>query len=374
MLKSRLTYAAVMLVLVIFIFLRDDQMTYQAFYAALILPIFSFIMGYVSSKTITIKEVLSDEFVMKNETTEYKVQIHNGGFLPCFFAYMRFDFDQVGLETDVSEIYLAIKPFAHFESKVKISGKYRGIYEVNFSEFVTYDFLGLFKFKSKHPSKLKLTIAPQLMKRSEQTPDVIQQGEMTAKRFMKGQDPTFSVELRAYQLTDHYKQIHWKATAKRNTLISKNPEDIEQLTTVFFVDNLRLPKAIEPMLAREDQLIDRVVSVMSHCHQLGHRMFLQALNHESTTFTTDLTRLYHELAVLPFGQFGEIHDVLNGYLNGSKVSENVFLFTQVIDDALLLALQAFKFLGMNVTVFLFGTGTRAHLKTLESLNIHYICT
>jgi len=374
MLKNRLSFGAVVLVLIIFVFLRDSPMTYTAFYAILILPLISFVMGYFSKNKITLSESLSREFITKNEKTEYKVRIHNRGFLPCIFACVYFDFSQIGLETDTTHTYLSIGPKNDFEATVQISGKYRGVYEIMPTDVVIYDFLGIFKFKAKYQSVLKLTIAPEMISIPELTSMITQQGETIIKRHMQGQDHTISAELREYQLTDTYKQIHWKATAKRNELISKNPQEIEQLATVFFVDNLRVPKDILKMLALEDKFISMVISAMSHCYQLGHRMSMQALNQGSVEFTTNFTRLYHDVATLPFGEFGDIHYVLNDYLNSGHVLENILLFTQELDEELILALQGFKFLGSHVTVFLFGTATKGHLRKLESLDIQCIQT
>ena len=372
MLRNRLTYGAVVLVLFIFIFLHDASMTYVAFYAALILPVISFIMGYFSEMMVSVSEALTHEFVTKNEVTEYKVRIHNSGFLPCFFAYIHVESERIGLKADVSEIYFAIKPFSSFETTIKLSGKYRGVYEMDVIKLNTYDFLGIFKFKAKYKSALKLTIAPQIIHIPALSSEITQQGETIIKRHIRGKDHSISAELRAYQQTDSYKQIHWKATAKKNELISKNPQEIEQLASVFFVDNLRIPKPIDIMLAQEDKMMDTVVSVMNHTNQLGHRMILQSLTQKNQEFTNDFTKLYHDVALLPFGYFGKIHHVLNEYLSTGNMLENILLFTQAIDENLLNSLQNFRFLGSNVTVFLFGTATKGQLRKLEALDIHYV--
>lgn len=376
MLKNRLSYGAVVLVLLVFVFINDSAMTYTAFYAALILPIVSFVMGCFSKRKITLSETLSHAFTMKNEKVEYKVKIHNAGFLPCFLAYIRFDFDKIGLDAALTEAYVSIKSFDHSEIDLQISGKYRGIYPIGLSEWVTYDFLGIFKFKYRYESSLALTIAPEITDLPEITSEITQLGETVVKRYMRGQDHTISAELRAYQMTDHYKQIHWKATAKRNELISKNPQEIEQLSTIFFIDNLRIPTSIEQMLAREDKFMCTLITVLSHCHELGYRILMHDLNEKNmsltTAFTTNFTRLYHDVATMPFGEFGKIHHLLNDYLNNGHALENIFLFTQSIHTELITSLRGFKLLGSHVTVFSFGKVTETNLKKLESSDIHCI--
>ena len=378
--KNRLIYGAVVFVLFIFITLRYSNMTYAAFYAALILPVLSFILGWLSKRKIDISEKLSQNFVTKKEEVEYKVEIKNRGFLPCFFACLQFDIQNIGLDADVTEEYFSIKSFGSYEAIVKMSGKYRGIYEVGIETAIIYDFLGIFKFKLDHTKGLRLTIAPQIMKIPELQLEAIHEGEAIMKRHIQGKDYSMISELREYQPTDTYKQIHWKATAKRNELISKDPQEIEQLATVFFVNNQRKLNDLEKALEREDKMMDVVVSAMSHCHYLGHRMALQSLrpkylstmSSRYTEFTTDFTRLYHDASILLFGDFGNFNHLLNECLSFGNTLENVFIFTQNVDEDLISSLQPFKLLGSKITLFLFGVVTKGMARKLESLEIHCI--
>jgi len=356
-------------------------MTYAAFYAALILPIISFILAWLARKKIIISEYLSHSFITKKEIVEYKVNIQNRGFLPCFFACLYFDLQDIGLNSDVTEVYFSIKSFGSYDSIIKISGKYRGIYDVGIKNAVIYDFLGIFKFKLNYKKELRLTIAPQIIKIPDLELEAIQEGEATVKRYLQGKDYSMISELREYQPTDTYKQIHWKATAKRDELISKDPQEIDQLATVFFVNNERkLKTTLENALEKEDKMMDVVVSAMSHCYHLGHRMALQTLKpkylHTIGTkypeFTTDFTRLYHEASVLLFGDYGDFNHLLNESLSFGDTLENVFIFTQKVDNNLISSLQPFKLLGSKITLFIFGSVSKNNTRKLEALEIRCI--
>jgi len=373
--KNRFIYGAVVLVLFIFISLRYSSMTYAAFYAALILPVISFILAWLAKKKITISEKLSHSFITKKETVEYKVKIQNRGFLPCFFACLYFDLQHIGLDADITEEYFAIKSFGNYDSVINISGKYRGIYDLGIENALIYDFLGIFKFKLNYKKALRLTIAPQIIKIPDLELEAISEGEVTVKRYLQGKDYSMISELREYQPTDTYKQIHWKATAKRDELISKDPQEIDQLATMFFVNNERKQqKTLEQALAKEDQMMDVVVSAMSHCYHFGHRMALQTMEPITISatypeFTTDFTRLYHEASILLFGDYGDFNHLLNESLSFGDTLENVFIFTQRVDRNLLSSLQPFKLLGSKITLFIFGVVTRDVTRKLESLEI-----
>ena len=378
MLKNRLTYGSVVFILFIFISLRYSSMTYAAFYAALIIPAISFILMRFLKNKIDISEKLTHNFVTKKDMTEYKVKIQNRSFLPCSFAHLHFSLRDIGLDVDVDEEYFSIKPFGSYETSVKISGKYRGIYEIGVTDLIIYDFLGIFRIKLAYNNELKLTIAPQVIEIPElRQIEAVLQGETIVKRHIQGNDYSMISELREYQPTDTYKQIHWKATAKRSELISKNPQEIEQLATVFFVNNKRKLKTLQGALEREDKMMDIVVSTMSHCYQLGHRMALQTLkpkysgtiNRRDKEFTTDFMGLYHDASILPFGEFGDFCHLLNEYLSFGNTPQNVFIFTQTVDGNLISSFGAFKLLGSKITLFLFGTLSRETMRKLESLDV-----
>ena len=378
--RNRLIYGAVVLVLFTFITLRYSSMTYAAFYAALILPFISFILAWLAKQKINISENLNHNFITKKERVEYKVKIQNRGFIPCFFACLHFDLQHIGLDSDVTEEYFSLKSFGSYDSIVKISGKYRGIYDVGIENAVIYDFLGIFKFKLNYKRELRLTIAPQIIKIPDLELEAISEGEATVKRYLQGKDYSMISELREYQPTDTYKQIHWKATAKRDELISKDPQETDQLATAFFVNNERKQKTLASALAKEDKIMDVVVSAMSHCYHLGHRMALQSLTpkylrtHRTgyPEFTTDFTRLYHEASILLFGDYGDFNHLLTESLSFGDTLENVFIFTQRVDRNLLSSLQPFKLLDSKITLFIFGVVTRDITHKLESLEIRCI--
>jgi len=375
--KNWLIYGIVVIILFAFIYVRDSAMTYTAFYAALILPIFSYGLALVSKKKIVFVETLGTSFLAKNEQTEYKVEIHNRGFLPCFFAKINFDLQHMGLDSDSGVMYFSLGARERSTLTTKISGQYRGLYEVGVGEIVIYDFLGLFKVRPHYSSQVRLTIMPRIVQMNELHIDANDDGETTTKRHLPGADLSIATDLREYLPTDSSRQIHWKATAKKGELISKNPQEIEQPQAVFFVDNRRIQKSLMRMLEQEDKLIDAVVSVMSHCYNAGHRISLQTLQakflrNKLTTereFTSDFTRLYQEVAALPFGEFGDLTQLLSDYYRFGNNFDNLYLFTQDIDAEAALLIQEIRGAGSQVTLFLYGQVTDGMRRKLESIGV-----
>ena len=375
--KNWFIYGIIVIILSAFIYVRDAAMTYAAFYAALILPIFSYILVQLSKKKITFVETLGTTFVAKNEQTQYKVEIHNRGVLPCFFAKINFDLQHLGLDSDTGMVYFSLGAREQVTLSANISGQYRGIYEVGVQDVVIYDFLGLFKVRPQYASQARLTIMPRVMPMHDLTVDTNDDGETTTKRHLPGADLNVATDLREYLPTDSSRQIHWKATAKKGELISKNPQEIEQPQAVFFVDNRRIQKSVLRTLEQEDKLIDAVVSVMSHCYNAGYRMSLQTLQaqflqnklNDTREFSSDFTRLYQEVAVLPFGEFGNLAQLLSGYYRFGNNFDHLYLFTQEVDAEAIEKIQEIRTTGSEVTMFIYGSLTDGMRRKLESLGV-----
>ena len=380
--KNWFIYGIVLVILFGFIYLRDSSVTYRAFYAALILPLFSYGLAVLTKRNIRFTETLSTNFIAKHEKIEYQVQIQNHGFLPCFLIQIKMDLKHLGLDSSLGDVYLNLAPWRGRTITAQISGAYRGIYEVGCGEVVLYDFLGLFKVRPKYASQIRLTIAPRIIALPDLMMEMNSDGETTTRRNLPGTDLSVATELRDYLPTDSYRQIHWKATAKKGKLISKNPQEVIQPQSVFLIDNRRLPKSLIKMLITEDQLIDTAVSVISHCHNLGHQLavqtlrakFLQSASEHSLAFTTDFNRLYHEVAALPFGEFGELTHMLAECCHSGTDLDNIFVFTQDVNDDVLEAIQNLRMLNNQVTLFMFGTLTKGTQRRLEMIGVEVVFT
>lgn len=378
--KNWFVYGIVVIILFVFIYIRDSTMTYVAFYAVLIMPIFSYLMLQLLKNKIQFTESLSMEFVAKNEQTNYKVEIQNRGVLPCFFAMLNFNLQHLGLDSNLDVVYFSLKRKANQTFTAQISGQYRGVYEVGVREVVVYDFLGLFKARPRYTPQVRLIIAPHVQEMVELLTAANVEGETTTRRHLPGADLSIATELRQYLPTDSYRQIHWKATAKKGELISKNPQEIEQPRTTFLVDNRRIIKALSLMLEREDKLIDTVASAMAHCFAAGHQLslqffqaqFLRSDNWSGYEFTADFTRLYHEVCALPFGEFGDLARLLADYLNSNNNCDNLYVFTQEITTEALAVLQEIRVTDVEVTLFLFGRATDGMRLKLAAIGVECI--
>ena len=369
MLRNRLTYGLVIVVMFLFVYLFEDRITYMGLYAVLLFPVLSFLLAVISKRRFVVKERLSADFIAKGQGVSYIITVENAHFWPCTLVGVQFVGDEIGLKVDEKEKYFAIPSFGKKEIEFKMSGNYRGAYEVGIEEVILYDFLGLFKFKQKHNLKSTLTITPRILSIVRLHLESVSQDEVVSKKHMQGEDYSIISELRKYQPTDGYKKVHWKASAKRNELISKNYQEAERCIASFYVNNIIRDGAREENLAIEDKMMEAVVSVMHYCYRFGHPISLHYLGGGSMDFTTDFPYVYKEASGLPFRSEGSFRTLLEDYLKTSKETMNILVFSYKVNESLISTLHSLKMAGNYVLLFMFATKNGEEIRKLELMGI-----
>lgn len=376
MTKNRITYGIVFVVLLLFLFVHESRMTYTAVYATLILPLLSFALALFSRHRFIISEKIRNDFITKGEVTTFTGVIKNSFFLPCASAYIDFSADTIGLSTDSKGTHIRIKAFGSKKLEFKITGVYRGVYNIGISSITIYDFLGLFRFKQAHTKKIMLVVTPRVLPISTLSLDSAVQDAILSKNYKQGEDYNIISELRKYQPTDGYKKVHWKASAKRNELISKNFQETERCTTMFFINNSKLLTksydAKRRAFISEDALMEAVVSVMFHCHGFGHPISLQYLGNSNEHFSTDFNHLYKEASMISFDTKEIFEAILDSYIRQNKDPMNLYIFTQKMNENILANLKLLSLSGNNVVLFLFNKVKSNIIGELEALNINCV--
>ena len=367
MAKNRLIFSMVLIAMLTLLFLQESPMTYFALYATLILPLLSLALTLVSrlrTNYFTISETLEPNYVPKGEEVLYKIRVTNNSFLPYIGAKIRFQPESPALTVDCPAQYFSVRPKSSHDILFPISAKFRGNYEIGVKSITLYDFLGLFRFKQKLGEKRIFTVVPRIYPISFLPLDSTSKESVSAKHYIQDEDYGTVSDLRQYQLTDSHKRIHWKASAKKNELISKNFEEMEQNSVVLCIDTT------ETSLALEDAMMEALVSAMAYCNQQGCPITLLYSGSKDAGFSTNFHQLYTEAANIRF----QASEVFDDYFNLStfphKESMNLILFVQHVTEGLLFFVQSFRQLGNQVILFYPQDQVEAeHMKRLRDYNV-----
>ena len=350
MARNRILYGTVVLVLLLFVFLRAEAaMAYLALYAVLLAPLFSLATAHLAKRRIAVSQRLGADAVAKGETVPYIATIQNQSWFPLFAARIRLVVDR-GLNSDYNEALFSIRPRRSEEITFHIYTSYRGRYQVGIADLSFYDSLGLFHLRQKPPTALRLTVTPRIWPIAS-LPLYATIGDMAqAEVYKKGEDYSTISDLRKYNPTDGHKKIHWKASAKRSELISKSFEAPQRQSAVFLIDNSAIPLPPEAALSFEDSMMEALVSAMSCASGQGYHISLRAPGHPDTDFTENFSELYQRSVDLTFGSFGDFGDCLNRYVTGQTEPLNLILIVQKLDARICGALEALQTKGSHVIV------------------------
>ncbi|MCL2842155.1 MAG: DUF58 domain-containing protein [Oscillospiraceae bacterium] len=374
MAKNWLVYGMVVFTLLIFIFLRPLPMTYWALYAVLLAPLVSLFFALVSSLQsrkhgFAMTAALDSSQVEKGQLARYTLTIQNHSIFPHFCVRVCFQVEQAALFVDCRESSLFVPARKCASATVSVRSNYRGNYAIGPDAIFLYDCLGLFRWKKRLPPPRPLCVVPWIYPISALPLDTGHRGEAAATNQIPQADYSEISDLRQYRPSDSFRNIHWKASAKRGELISKHFQDTGAHTVFLCIDNSVMQGSDEAALVLEDQMMDALVSVMAHCTERGYRTVLHHMGAHNPAPVADFHRLFQTAAHLDFDGSGNFDGYLLSFLHTYRTCANLILLLQELTPATVSALQSYGARGQHVLVFSFGEVETAHMKQLQQAGV-----
>ncbi|MCL1996269.1 MAG: DUF58 domain-containing protein [Defluviitaleaceae bacterium] len=370
MLRNRLAYGMTVIVLMLLVFVYEHTMTYMALYAVLLLPLLSFVLTIATRKNFTVTESLSQNSVLKGQTISYLFDVKNNSFLPCTSVQVCFSDKTAAIETEFVDKFFSIMPFKNYQVTFDLTAKYRGTYEIGVGSIILYDFLGLFSFKQLHEEKITLNVLPSIVSLGALPLDSSNQGNNMSKNFNQDEDYSVISDLRKYHPSDGYKKIHWKMSARKNELVSKNFQGTHKNSVTVLLDNSVTNLPPEQKMPLEDSIMEACVSVLNYVHNNMYTMSLYYMSGPEQGEEGDFDYLYHIASKLQFVDTS-FQDFFYNYSKMQVDTDNLVVFVQSITDNVFSTLQALTMFGNNVILFYFqeeDTEKIAYLRELKRLS------
>jgi len=351
-------------------------MTYVAFYAALILPVVSLVSTLVLRGKFLIAQELSASEVAKGEALRYVFTLRNNSFLLCTNVQVLFDADNTALDVDMNGKHFPILPYKSRSFSFDIGTRYRGVYNVGVNSITIYDFLGLFRFRQPHTQKLEFVVNPAVRPLPSLPISSAALDAAEVHNFLQDENYSVISDLRKYQPTDGYKKIHWKLSAKKGELISKNFQATRQTSIALIIENSYITGARDAALVLEDSMVEALVSVMAYVSGQGHPLELYYMGTETGDAESgSFDYLYKLAAELRFGEFGRFDDFFSNIVSKHADASSAVLFVQDITDGSAAAVKTMLMFGCNVIVLVFSDNEpslRRGIAQLEELGAQCI--
>lgn len=330
MIKNRIVYLSTLIVLMALILIYEDTVTYVAFYTAVILPFISLFISIISKRNFSIQEQIIEPEIIKGNKTSYYVTIKNNSYLPQTSINVKF-FETPYINLTNTEHFFSLNARKKYETSFEIEAEYVGLYELGIEKIVLYDFLGLFSFKQKHGKRLCLTVLPRILEVDEVSLKTVTEGIEQNRDLRAEEDYTIISDLRKYNISDGYKKIHWKASAKRNELISKNFGTSKKNSVTLILDTTKTS------IQEDDEILETFVSILNYVSKNGFDIVVSYLN--VPRLAGDFSFLYKQISKIKFDEESNFLLYLKDFIKMQIETDNLIIITKTLTDDLIIEVQ-----------------------------------
>lgn len=236
--------------------------SYSLFWTMTLLPVLSFlylllvyaqfrVYQEIENRTIVCKQPMPYYFILPNETffsfAGLSIRLFSG------FSYV----------LDIPEdVEYELLPGDNYTYHTKLVCKYRGEYEVGVKEIILTDFFRLFRLKYKVRGTIKALVYPRIIHKQEleSIKDIVNMSFQNTPVYQTEPD----VVTREYIAGDAMKYIHWKASAKEQSLRTRNLVGERKQELLMIYDTRRYSMKEKDYIPLENQILETILALGYH--------------------------------------------------------------------------------------------------------------
>ncbi len=236
--------------------------SYGFFFALTIVPVVAFFYVLAVLFSFRIYQEIGSREVVCGQKTDYYFVLQNN--VPFAFAGLRVVFFPENFEIEGVKPHkeYELLPGDRFSFETKMFCKYRGEYDVGVSAVVITDFFGLIHFRYRLPSTVKAIVLPRIIQM-----DMLHclreiEAPMHRDR-LQGQEVMDSV-VRDYTRGDSMRAIHWKASAKTQTLKVRNYYDETKQGVTLYCERKKFYSEQKEFLPLENKMLETLLALTAY--------------------------------------------------------------------------------------------------------------
>jgi uncharacterized protein (DUF58 family) len=323
---------------------------------------------------VTYEREFDRDHVFPGEPVEMKVTITNRKPVPLTWLQFR-DLSPVAPEdagklaivaSEIRENFtletsISINAYERTSRSLRFRFPRRGYYNIGPVRYLSGDIFTLFTIEREHQYLDQLIVYPKVWPLETLTlPAKEMFGEINARRSLFT-DPIKTQGIRDYQPQDRFRDVHWKATARRGNLQTKVYDPSSGMTVVTFLNVATFPKH---WMGFEPEVLERAVSVTasiaSFCadQKWATGVFAngsvprsdQPIRVPPGRSPDQLTRILEALAAVTEFATGSIELLMNQESKRLPWAATFVLVTGVITEEMLVGLVRLKEAGRQVTL------------------------
>ena len=258
---NRLFFALALIGSSIFASYYGGNISYALFYLTVLIPIVAFLYTVYVYVRFKIYQSMEAYLVVKGDWTTYSFVIANEDIITFRNVKVNFLSDKSTIETANRMEQYSLLPGESERLETRIRCNYRGEYNVGVESIEVTDFLFLFRITYPIVTKLKVLVLPRIVAVERLGIAPPQSDVKNPTRFTNTAEEELDTEVRRYNRSDSRKQIHWKATARMNQLITRKYQHIPKAEIVLFMDLMRINDEDLKVVISEDKIIESVLAI-----------------------------------------------------------------------------------------------------------------
>jgi hypothetical protein len=377
MFANRIIYIILLIASGVFASFYGGNITYVLFFAMLSLPLFCLIYTVYVNARFKIHQSIPKVRLVKMEKVPYHFTLANEDIFTFTSINVSFysNTSHVSLDSEPSMHCLAPKSSEKIDGSVY--GDYRGTYEIGAKSVEITDFLNLFQINYAIRSPLRLIVSPRILTLPGLNLATFIKDTDQTKHALIPTNEVIDTELRKYQSGDNRKLIHWKASAKKQELLTKKTVDSEEFETLLFVDLYKASPDEEINLIAEDKVIELALAIANHflISLVPLRIIYEAVNRTEILLEhkEHLNHFYEQCSISKFQNSVPIHTIIQDYYAKHFNKDYYIIISAALNPTILEELYNLQKQGKQITYFFIRTKTDPdtdnYLKVLQYLGI-----
>jgi uncharacterized protein (DUF58 family) len=266
--------------LFVFSLLVGGELPFFLFYFVLAIFLLSFIevLYYMhnTKTTLTLKEMA----IYAGDKIEIYYEIHNNSHFSIPYVEIDSIIERKLTNDYVPPIIYSVEPKQTISTKTSITAKRRGFYSIGEIKIGIRDSLGIFKLNKSIKENTSIVIYPYYRKLdSFQVFSGLSSGELPIyDKIIEDRSRNYGV--RKYTVGDPVKSIHWKMSAKKNVLMTKEYENRADTSVIIIIDSYieKFKKDLSHHI--EDTQVEVASSIIDYClnHEIHTSLFFENEN------------------------------------------------------------------------------------------------
>ena len=268
MLRTKIGYLLVMLLLGLLSILYDEYIMMLVFLTVSIIPILLWIIMLYLRKFVDISLTCDNSIVQKGTPYQIVVQITNRSFFPLSLIRMNLIYqNQLEGVKQEEKMIAVVDSTCEQKHTFTMTSDYCGILQFSLKNVKLYDFLGLWCVRKKVREELSVTVLPNIHIIEEpivlENPSVLIESELFSAT-QSGDDVSEIFGIKDYEYGDKMNRIHWKLSLKEDKLMVKQYGlPINCSVAIFFDTHYEIKDGVPSSLPMEylDRMMETMVSL-----------------------------------------------------------------------------------------------------------------